>query len=78
MEDLKHLVGSTPVSVNARMANSILMLFVQRYSMGGLVVKKAYVLDNNDGQHSGIIPHRGAHCAKMLNSILSTTHFVHP
>ena len=89
MRFLVYMMGSTPLSVNARMANSILMLFVQQHSMGDLVVKKAYVLGNNDGHHSGIIsetqgimfiatPHSGAHCAKMLNNILSTTHFVHP
>ena len=56
------------------------------HSMGGLVVKKAYVLGKYDSQYSNIIsrtqgivflatPHRGAHYAKMLNNILSTTPF---
>lgn len=53
------------------------------HSMGGLVVKKAYVLGKHDGQYAHIIsktygimflatPHRGAHYAKILNNILST------
>ncbi|OAF56412.1 hypothetical protein VC83_06681 [Pseudogymnoascus destructans] len=51
--------------------------------MGGLVVKKAYVLGKHDKQYSGLIaqvygnlflatPHRGAQYAKVLNNILST------
>jgi pimeloyl-ACP methyl ester carboxylesterase len=54
------------------------------HSMGGLVVKKAYVLGKHDRQFSSLIaqvygmvflatPHRGAQYAKMLNNILSTT-----
>ncbi|KFY29271.1 hypothetical protein V493_02446 [Pseudogymnoascus sp. VKM F-4281 (FW-2241)] len=53
------------------------------HSMGGLVVKKAYVLGKHDKQYSSLIaqvygilflatPHRGAQYAKMLNNILST------
>lgn len=53
------------------------------HSMGGLVVKKAYVLGKHDGQYAQVIskthgivflatPHRGAHYAKILNNILST------
>jgi len=51
--------------------------------MGGLVVKKAYVLGKHDKQYSGLVaqvygvvflatPHRGAKYAKMLSNILST------
>ena len=54
------------------------------HSLGGLVVKKAYVLGKHDSQYAdmmakthGIVflatPHRGAHYAKILNSILTTT-----
>ena len=54
------------------------------HSMGGLVVKKAYILGKHDDQYTHIIsktcgivflatPHRGAHYAKILNNILSTT-----
>lgn len=53
------------------------------HSMGGLVVKKAYVLGKHDDQYAHIIskthgiiflatPHRGAHYAKILNNILAT------
>ncbi len=53
------------------------------HSMGGLVVKKAYVLGKHDNQYAHIIskihgimflatPHRGAHYAKILNNILAT------
>ena len=53
------------------------------HSMGGLVVKKAYVLGKNDKQYANVIsningivflatPHRGAHYAKILNNILSS------
>lgn len=53
------------------------------HSMGGLVVKKAYVLGKHDKQYSRLIaavfgivflatPHRGAQFAKILNNILST------
>lgn len=59
------------------------ILFVA-HSMGGLVVKKAYVLGKHDQEYASIIsqvygivflatPHRGAHYAKILNNILSTT-----
>ena len=54
------------------------------HSMGGLVVKKAFVLGKHDGQYVEIIakvrgmiflatPHRGAQHAKILNAILSTS-----
>ena len=53
------------------------------HSMGGLVVKKAYVLGTHDGQYAHIVskihgimflatPHRGASYAKILNNILAT------
>lgn len=53
------------------------------HSMGGLVVKKAYVLGKYDRQYEHIIsktqgimflatPHRGAQYTKILNNILST------
>ena len=53
------------------------------HSMGGLVVKKAFVLGKHDDQYTHIVsqiygimflgtPHRGAHYAKILNNILST------
>lgn len=56
------------------------------HSMGGLVVKKAYILGKHDRQYSSLIakvygimflatPHRGAQYAKMLNNILSTVPF---
>ena len=59
------------------------------HSMGGLVVKKAYILGKHDDQYSHIIsktygimflatPHRGAHYAKILNNILSTAPFGAP
>ncbi len=58
------------------------LIFVA-HSMGGLVVKKAYVLGKHDSRYAHIIskihgimflatPHRGAHYAKILNNILST------
>ena len=58
------------------------MIFVA-HSMGGLVIKKAYVLGKHDPEYASIIsqvqgivflatPHRGARFAKMLNNILST------
>ncbi|KAB5530436.1 NACHT and WD domain-containing protein, variant [Coniochaeta sp. 2T2.1] len=59
------------------------------HSMGGLVVKKAYMLGKHDRQFSelvsrvfGIIflatPHRGAEHAKVLNNILSAAPFGAP
>lgn len=56
------------------------------HSMGGLVVKKAYVLGKYDRQYSNLMaqvygilflatPHRGAQYAKILNNILSTVPF---
>ena len=54
------------------------------HSMGGLVVKKAYILGRHDPKYSSIIssvhgivflatPHRGSQFAKILNNILATT-----
>ncbi|KAI4257311.1 MAG: hypothetical protein L6R42_005750, partial [Xanthoria sp. 1 TBL-2021] len=53
------------------------------HSMGGLVVKKAYIVGKHDPEFSGIMaqvhgmlflatPHRGSQYAKVLNNILST------
>ncbi|KAL8879605.1 MAG: hypothetical protein Q9198_002817, partial [Flavoplaca austrocitrina] len=53
------------------------------HSMGGLVVKKAYIVGKHDPEFSAIMaqvygmlflatPHRGSHYAKILNKILST------
>ena len=58
-------------------------IFFVAHSMGGLVVKKAYVLGKQDVQYTEVIsktrgivflatPHRGSQYAKMLNNILST------
>lgn len=56
--------------------------------MGGLVVKKAYILGQSDPQYKGIIqsvrsivflstPHRGTNLADLLNKILSVSVFNH-
>ena len=53
------------------------------HSMGGLVVKKAYVLGKHEDHYAGIIsqvhgivflatPHRGSQYAKILNNFLAT------
>ncbi|KAL8880339.1 MAG: hypothetical protein Q9198_002234 [Flavoplaca austrocitrina] len=53
------------------------------HSMGGLVVKRAYIIGKHDPEFSAIMaqvygilflatPHRGSHYAKILNNILST------
>ena len=53
------------------------------HSMGGLVVKKAYILGKHGDKYAGIIsrvhgivflatPHRGSQYAKLLNNILAT------
>ncbi|KAI4107872.1 MAG: hypothetical protein LQ339_002482 [Xanthoria mediterranea] len=58
------------------------ILFVA-HSMGGLVVKRAYIVGKHDPEFSGIMaqvhgmlflatPHRGSRYAKVLNKILST------
>ncbi|KAL8736836.1 MAG: hypothetical protein Q9181_002279 [Wetmoreana brouardii] len=58
------------------------------HSMGGLVVKKAYILGHNDRQYEAIIsstrailflstPHRGTNLAELLNRILSVSLFNH-
>ncbi|CAA9958491.1 WD40 repeat-containing protein [Pyrenophora teres f. maculata] len=54
------------------------------HSMGGLVVKKAYILGQNDEEYSDIVksvnaiiflstPHRGSNLAELLNRILSVS-----
>ena len=59
------------------------------HSMGGLVVKKAYVLGKYDGDYADMIsqthgivflatPHRGAQYAKILSNILATAPFFGP
>lgn len=61
-------------------------IFFVAHSMGGLVVKKAYVLGKQDHEYADIIsrvhgilflatPHRGAQYAKTLNNILSSAPF---
>lgn len=61
-------------------------IFFVAHSMGGLVVKKAYVLGKQDHEYVDIMsrvhgilflatPHRGAEYAKTLNNILSTAPF---
>ncbi|KFY14348.1 hypothetical protein V492_02683 [Pseudogymnoascus sp. VKM F-4246] len=58
------------------------------HSMGGLVVKKAYILGQNDIQYRDIVqatcsilflatPHRGTNIAEILNRILQTSIFNH-
>lgn len=58
------------------------------HSMGGLVVKKAYILAQNDTQYEEVFkstrailflstPHRGTNLAELLNKILSVSIFNH-
>ncbi|KAJ5834799.1 Cytochrome cd1-nitrite reductase-like C-terminal heme d1 [Penicillium robsamsonii] len=58
------------------------------HSMGGLVVKQAYILGQNDDQYSEIVssisailflatPHRGSNLAEILNKILTVSLFNH-
>ncbi|KAG9236956.1 hypothetical protein BJ875DRAFT_455082 [Amylocarpus encephaloides] len=58
------------------------------HSMGGLVVKKAYILGQNNNDYEEIIastkailflatPHRGTYLAELLNKILSVSIFNH-
>ncbi|CAD6570233.1 MAG: hypothetical protein ASARMPREDX12_005007 [Alectoria sarmentosa] len=58
------------------------------HSMGGLVVKQAYILGQNDEKYSGIVssinailflatPHRGSNLAHVLNRILTASVFSH-
>ncbi|KAL8648406.1 MAG: hypothetical protein Q9210_005006 [Variospora velana] len=58
------------------------------HSMGGLVVKKAFILSQNDNQYRRIMasatailflstPHRGTDLAKLLNRILAVSLFNH-
>ncbi|KAL8697637.1 MAG: hypothetical protein Q9224_002209 [Gallowayella concinna] len=58
------------------------------HSMGGLVVKKAFILGQNDDQYKGTItsarailflstPHRGTNLAELLNRILAVSVFNH-
>ncbi|KAL8769894.1 MAG: hypothetical protein Q9194_005323 [Teloschistes cf. exilis] len=58
------------------------------HSMGGLVVKKAYILAQNDSHYEAIVkstrailflstPHRGTNLAELLNKILSVSLFNH-
>ncbi|KAJ5657796.1 uncharacterized protein N7484_001445 [Penicillium longicatenatum] len=58
------------------------------HSMGGLVVKQAYIMGQNDDQYSNIVssisailflatPHRGSNLADILNKILTVSVFNH-
>ncbi|KAI9696263.1 MAG: hypothetical protein M1836_005816 [Candelina mexicana] len=77
------LVYSTESEVDCVPIGTLPIILVA-HSMGGLVMKKAYVLGKHDEQYAHIIPmirammffatpHKGAHYAKILNNILSTS-----
>ncbi|KAI9797039.1 MAG: hypothetical protein M1835_002289 [Candelina submexicana] len=79
------LVYSTGSKVDCVPIGTLPIILVA-HSMGGLVVKKAYVLGKHDDQYAHIVPmiravmflatpHKGARYAKILNNILSTSLF---
>lgn len=69
------------ISLSSDLQTSDTPLVMIAHSMGGLIVKKAYLLATGDDAHEGIArrlgamfflatPHRGSDSAKMLNDIL--------
>ncbi|KAF5560596.1 nacht wd [Fusarium phyllophilum] len=69
------------ISIAPRIANSKTYIIVIGHSMGGLVMKKAYILAKQDAEHNAqaarfaafyflATPHRGANSAKMLKNLL--------
>ncbi|KAF8858537.1 hypothetical protein BDZ45DRAFT_714474 [Acephala macrosclerotiorum] len=74
---------SNAQSVNNQPIGTYPLIFVM-HSMGGLVVKKAYIIGKHDDQYAPIIsqihamlflatPHRGSSYADYMNNVLSTT-----
>ncbi|RBA20242.1 hypothetical protein FPRO05_08687 [Fusarium proliferatum] len=79
-----HHIGKSflgAVSIAPCIANSKTYIIVIGHSMGGLVMKKAYILAKQDAEHQTLAgrfaafyflatPHRGANSAKMLKNLL--------
>ncbi|EMT65821.1 Vegetative incompatibility protein HET-E-1 [Fusarium odoratissimum] len=75
----KSLLGA--ISIAPCIANSKTYIIIIGHSMGGLVMKKAYILAKQDAEHKALAgrfaafyflatPHRGANSAKMLKNLL--------
>jgi WD40 repeat protein/pimeloyl-ACP methyl ester carboxylesterase len=79
-----HHIGKSflgAISIAPCIANSKTYIVVIGHSMGGLVMKKAYILAKQDAEHKALAgrfaafyflatPHRGANSAKMLKNLL--------
>ncbi|KAF5636244.1 heterokaryon incompatibility protein het-E-1 [Fusarium tjaetaba] len=79
-----HHIGKSflgAISIAPCIANSKTYIIVIGHSMGGLVMKKAYILAKQDAEHNALAarfaafyflatPHRGANSAKMLKNLL--------
>lgn len=79
----KSLLGA--ISTSPCIANSETCIVVIGHSMGGLVMKKAYILAKQDAVHKALAgrfaafyflatPHRGSDSAKMLKNILKVAY----
>ncbi|KAF9765616.1 hypothetical protein IL306_002083 [Fusarium sp. DS 682] len=79
-----HHIGKSflgAISISPCLANSSTYIIVIGHSMGGLVIKKAYILAKQDAEHKALAgrftafyflatPHRGANSATILKNLL--------
>ncbi|KAI1358904.1 WD40 repeat-like protein [Xylaria arbuscula] len=87
--DMKYAIDETPMSSNENLHLGERPIIFVAHSMGGLIVKEAYMQGQNDPAYANIIkaissiiflstPHRGTNLAETLNRILRVSFVSNP